>query len=185
MRSLPLLAFALAACATPDASAPEVWDGQADPAPPPGWVEVHVGAVGPGGLARVTTTGVTGDEEVHVVLSTRPDGPVVCPGMLGGDCLDIAGPVIRLGEARDRGEDYASLAFPVPVGAPEGRTVWFQVLIDSEEDGWYLGPVVEATVGWMACVDVWDPVCGIDGETYSNECDASTAGWPLAYDGPC
>ena len=41
-----------------------------------------------------------------------------------------------------------------------GRTVWFQVLIDSEEDGWYLGPVVEATVGWMACVDVWDPVCG-------------------------
>jgi len=36
-----------------------------------------------------------------------------------------------------------------------------------------------------ACLDVWDPVCGCDGRTYSNACYAAMAGVTVDYDGPC
>ena len=36
-----------------------------------------------------------------------------------------------------------------------------------------------------ACTHDWDPVCGCDNKTYSNECTMMTAGQSKAYDGAC
>jgi hypothetical protein len=36
-----------------------------------------------------------------------------------------------------------------------------------------------------ACVDVYQPTCGCDGQTYGNECQAAVLGVAVAYDGPC
>jgi len=37
----------------------------------------------------------------------------------------------------------------------------------------------------ILCAEVWDPVCGCDGTTYGNNCEALAAGVNVAFEGEC
>lgn len=85
----------------------------------------------------------------------------------------------------ERHRDCPEIEKPAADFCKEGRVV----IERNPETGCPLSPrcviPAEAERPIMACITLWDPVCGKDGKTYSNACFAKLAGVEIAQKGEC
>jgi hypothetical protein len=118
-----------------------------------------------------------------------------CPGGIGGSLLDRAaeGSVnanvsSRLGDLTcrdDGGQTFGALTVILPAGnACTGNSQCAAEELCATAPG-MCGAFGECTERPQDCPPVSDPVCGCDGTTYGNACEAAVAGVSVEFDGTC
>lgn len=179
MRTVPLL-LALAACA----EEPIAYDALPDEAAGPPAFEMVLSQLLPGNPGRASAL-VRPGTRVHFALGAREVvGGGACPAPLGGTCLDVV-PSNYLGSAVANADGYAELVFQVPNNVRTGAPAIGQAAIAPPGQPGLLSNTVHRGVGGWACPLFFNPVCGMDGRTYGNDCEANVAGTFIDHMGPC
>lgn len=85
--------------------------------------------VEPGATAQFVVDGAGYGERVYILFSTAGLGAGPCPPVIGGQCLDIAGPIRVLGTAIADVSGRAIIEVDVPATAPLGATISTQAAV--------------------------------------------------------
>jgi hypothetical protein len=105
-------------------------------------------------------------------------------------CPDIWAPVCGC-DGETYGNDCEASAAGVNVDYEGACTEGCKIDDDCEKRDYCAKPVGDCEGEGICaeipegCPDVWAPVCGCDGETYGNDCEAAAAGVNIDYEGEC
>ncbi len=103
-----------------------------------------------------------------------------CNGKTYGNECEMAAAMVSMdheGECKPETQPCGGI---MGLGCPAGQYCQFPVGTCDWAD--MLGECVDVPWG---CPDVWDPVCGCDGVTYSNACDMAAAQMSMDHEGAC
>jgi hypothetical protein len=119
-----------------------------------------------------------------------PSGKALCDGPGIGNCWcdDLC---VDFGDCCSDAEDVCGIVLPPPEGKFCGG--WLGDTCDDDE---YCAYQPGQWCGWAdasstcetrpeVCIQLFAPVCGCDGQTYSNSCFAAAAGTGVLHDGEC
>ncbi|MBI4360353.1 right-handed parallel beta-helix repeat-containing protein [Candidatus Micrarchaeota archaeon] len=110
--------------------------------------------------------------------SPSPSPTPVCPPIAMPDCIN-AELTYPNGQTDAQGCPVAPIC--VPRAAPSVTPTPFPSAFPTSTPGPSIRPSVQPT----PCSDVFDPVCAVNGQTYSNACQAQRAGFAVFYMGTC
>jgi hypothetical protein len=151
--------------------------GQADAAD----LQEHA-AIAPNAEVTFVVTGVQPGTRVRFLASQTP-GPGACPAPLQGECLDLVAPVITLGDATATSRGHAVLTKQFGPNVPSATIFTQAVGVDAGVA--FTTNVQQDGTSVCSCPAIWQPVCGEDGQTYSNECQAQCSSVDVVSDGEC
>ncbi len=146
--------------------------------------ELAVSGLSGGQVFQMAAAALPPGASVNFLVSTRGQGAGPCPPQLGGACLDILAPVY-LGAAVANADGLAVLTRTAPASIGGGRTLSFQAASVDAAGVAYLSDPSDRQTGGLICTRIYQPVCGFDGVTYGNPCEADAAGMIVDYTGPC
>lgn len=134
------------------------WDADADhgePLPPPSFDLTADPSWESGVPGDLWIDGMDPFTDV-VILGTLAGPGRVCPGPLGGECLEISAPVKVVSSTRTDGAGSAMVSLRIPL--PDGTTVWLEAA--SPGDPGRVSNVVEITLGAGECGGYEHPSLG-------------------------
>ena len=135
----------------------------------------------PNSEVAFVVTGVQPGARVRFVAGRQlGDGP--CPAVLQGLCLDVTNPV-TLGVATASSRGHAVLVKEFGPNVPVD--ILFTQAAGRDATGPFTTNIQISEPAVCTCPAVWAPVCGVNGETYGNECEASCEQVEVSYEGEC
>lgn len=126
------------------------------------------------------TESISGVKERQIRILESLRGELKASPMIGTKLIETRDRIIENIRTEEKYIGCPQIEKPLANFCKDGR-----VIVRKNDEGCVIGFSCIKPEQTGACIDLWDPVCGKNGKTYSNKCYAEQADIDVAYRGAC